>query len=87
MPHQLQNGDEIVLGDKARHGAQLRFEISRRALNRFSHTVIDGEWQGGERSGTATTPGPTRGLDRLDDLWPADEDQMEPPAADAGQAE
>ena len=87
LPHQLQNGYEIVLGDKARHGAQLRFEISRRALNRFSHTVIDGEWQGGERSGTATTPGPTRGLDRLDDLWPPDEASAEPPAASAGQAE
>jgi pSer/pThr/pTyr-binding forkhead associated (FHA) protein len=87
LPHQLQNGDEIVLGDKARHGAQLRFEISRRALNRFSHTVIDGEWQGGERSGTATTPGPTRGLDRLDDLWPPDEASAEPPAASTGQAE
>ena len=87
LPHQLQDGDEIVLGDKARHGAQLRFEVSQRARNRFYHTVTDNEWQGGERSGTATTPGPTRGLDRLDDLWPADEDQMEPPAADAGQAE
>ena len=87
LPHQLQDGDEIVLGDKARHGAQLRFEVSQRARNRFYHTVTDNEWQGGERSGTATTPGPTRGLDRLDDLWSADEDQTEPPAADAGQAE
>lgn len=87
LPHQLQNGDEIVLGDKARHGAQLRFEISRRALNRFYHTVTDGEWQGGERSGTATTPGPTRGLDRLDDPWPADEDPAEPPTPAGDQAE
>ncbi len=86
LPHQLQNGDEIVLGDKARHGAQLRFEISRRALNRFAHTVTDGEWQGGERSGTATTPGPTRDLDRLDDHWSDGEDLVEPPVSD-GQAE
>jgi len=95
MPHQLQDGDEIVLGDKAQRGAQLRFEVSQRARNRYYETVVETDWQGGDRSGTDTVTGPARPADLWSDttpLAPADgaagplpdpppaDDQTQPPA-------
>jgi len=59
MPHQLQDADEIVLGDKLQRGAQLRFEVSQGARNRYYETVIEANWQG-DRSGTETVTGPPR---------------------------
>jgi pSer/pThr/pTyr-binding forkhead associated (FHA) protein len=70
MPHQLQDGDEIVLGDKAQRGAQLRFEVSQRARNRYYETVIEADWQGGDRSGTETVTGPPKTNEAWSDTSP-----------------
>lgn len=82
MPHQLHDADEIVLGDKAQRGAQLRFEVSQKAINRHLGTVIDADWQDGDRSGTETVTGPPRAVESApgtDPRLPLDE--LRPPGS------
>ena len=53
-PYPLQDGDEIILGDKTRRGAHLRFTVAEVVKRRQRVTVAESEWQSPIRKGNHT---------------------------------